>query len=537
MRRQFLISSIVIVVSISLIGIWKPTVLWSFLVVGPLIGLGFWDYFQKKHSILRNFPIIGHLRYLLEGIRPEINQYFVESDTDGKPFSREQRSVVYQRAKRTLDTLPFGTKIDVDEVGYEWLNHSLKPVEVNPSTLRITIGGPQCDKPYHASILNISAMSYGSISKNAVMALNLGAKIGNFAHNTGEGGLSKYHLMGGDLIWQIGTAYFGCRTKDGRFSPELFKEKASLNEVKMIELKLSQGAKPGKGGMLPAAKVTQEISEIRGVPMGKDVISPPAHPEFSTPIGLLEFIQKLRDLSGGKPVGFKLCVGKRREFLAICKAMHKTGIYPDFITVDAGEGGSGAAPPEFSNHIGSPLIPSLIFVHNSLVGFSLRDKIKIISSGKIVTGKDIIKQLCLGADLCYSARAMMFALGCIQALRCNTNKCPTGVTTQDPNLVAGLVVSDKKDRVAAFHEETIASVAEIMSAMGIATTKDLKPWHVMKRISPNQSKHFGEIYEFLEEGALLSNNPPKSFERALKAAVAETFDHFSDITCDIKPTN
>lgn len=533
MRREFVISSAAILLLILVTGYFYNSLLWSLVVIGPLILIGFFDYFQTKHTVLRNFPVVGHFRYFFESIRPEINQYFIESNTDGKPFSREDRSVVYQRAKRTLDTLPFGTQKDVYELGYEWLNHSVSPIYVDPSSLRVTVGGPQCKKPYTASIFNVAAMSYGSISKNAVMALNLGAKIGNFAHNTGEGGLSSYHLQGGDLIWQIGTAYFGCRTPDGRFDPEQFREKAALEEVKMIELKLSQGAKPGQGGILPAKKLNKEISEIRGVPMGKDVISPPAHSEFSTPVGLIEFIQRLRELSGGKPVGFKLCIGKRREFLAICKAIYKTGIYPDFISLDGGEGGTGAAPLEFSNHVGSPLIPSLIFVHNALVGFSLRDKIKVISSGKITTGEDIVKQLCLGADLCYSARAMMFALGCIQALRCNTNKCPVGVTTQDPNLVAGLVVSDKKDRVACFHDETVKSVAELIGAMGIERTEDLRQWHVMRRIGPNEVRHYGEIYEYLEDGDLLKDDLPKSYARATLAAVPETFRHFVDISCDL----
>ncbi len=413
MRKQFIVVSILILGLIIVAGVFNPKVLLSLIIVIPLIALGLWDFFQKKHSVLRNFPIVGHARYILEMIRPEVNQYFIESNTDGVPFSREQRSVVYQRAKKHLDTLPFGTQMDVYEIGYEWLNHSLNPVHVDMRDLRIRVGGPQCQKPYSASILNISAMSFGALSKNAVMALNEGAKMGNFAHNTGEGGISSYHQHGGDLIWQIGTAYFGCRTEDGEFCPKQFAEKSKMDQVKMIEIKLSQGAKPGHGGILPAAKISKEISEIRNVPLGKDVISPPAHKEFSTPLGLLEFVKKLRDLSGGKPIGFKLCVGKRREFLAICKAIHKSGIYPDFITVDGGEGGTGAAPLEFSNHIGTPLIAGLIFVHNALVGFSHRDKIKVISSGKIASGFGIIKQLSIGADLCYSARAMMMAVGCI----------------------------------------------------------------------------------------------------------------------------
>lgn len=503
--------------------LWPPAFLFLILF-GPIMILGLWDYFQKQHSVLRNFPVIGHLRYIFELIRPEINQYFIESNSDGRPFSREERSIVYQRAKDTLDTLPFGTQQDVYDTGYEWIKHSLRPVEVDPQDLRITIGGPQCSKPYSASILNISAMSYGSISKNAVMALNHGARIGGFAHNTGEGGLSEYHLQGGDLIWQIGTGYFGCRTPDGGFDPVKFSEKAALEEVKMIELKLSQGAKPGHGGILPGRKVSKEIAEIRGVPMGEDVISPPAHKEFSTPVGLLEFIQRLRELSGGKPVGFKMSLGKNREFISICKAISKTGIYPDFIAIDGGEGGTGAAPLEFSNHIGAPLVQALIFIHNTLVGYSIRDKIRLISSGKISSGFGIVKQICLGADLCYSARAMMFALGCIQALRCNTNHCPVGVTTQDPNLVAGLVVSDKKKRVAVYHRETIKSVAEIMGSMGISRTSDLRRWHLVRRVGPNEVKHYGQIYNFLEYGDLLLPEVPEEYEMAMRMSSPDTFD-------------
>ncbi len=529
MRKEFLIIVAVILLMIFSISYVYPPFLWSLIIVGPLIILGFWDYFQHKRAVLRNFPIIGHFRYLFEMIRPEINQYFVESNTDGVPFSREQRSVVYQRAKKVLDTLPFGSQMDMYEVGYEWINHSLAPAHVDPKSLRVVIGGSECKKPYSASILNVSAMSFGALSKNAIMALNQGAKMGNFAHNTGEGGFSKYHQMGGDIIWQIGTGYFGCRTEDGGFNPNQFAETSQSEQIKMIEIKLSQGAKPGHGGILPAAKITKEISELRGVPMGEDVNSPPAHREFDTPVGLLEFVRKLRDLSGGKPVGIKLCVGKRREFLAICKAMHETGIMPDFISVDGAEGGTGAAPLEFSNHIGTPLVPALIFVHNALVGYSLRDKIKVISSGKIASGFGIVKQICIGADLCSSARAMMMALGCIQALRCNTNLCPVGVTTQIPNLVAGLVVSDKKVRVAAYHEETVESVSDLIGAMGISHTDDLKPWHLMKRVGPNETKHYGEIFRYLEDGELLSEDLPIDFKRACDAAVTYSFRHINDI--------
>lgn len=529
MRRVFILTVAGAVVLSLPAALFAPSLLWSWVVLGPLIGLGLYDYVQTSHAVLRNFPLIGHGRYLFELIRPEIYQYFIESETDGVPFGRNQRAVVYQRAKQVRDTVPFGTKQNVYSVGYEWVNHSVTPLHLEASELRILVGGPDCTQPYSSSILNISAMSYGSLSKNAVLALNRGAQMGNFAHNTGEGGLSPYHLEGGgDLIWQIGTAYFGCRTPDGRFSPERFAENAAHPQVKMVELKLSQGAKPGHGGILPAAKLTPEIAAIRGVPLDEDVVSPPGHSAFSTPVGLLEFLVRLRELSGGKPVGFKLCVGKRREFFAICKAMVQTGITPDFITVDGGEGGTGAAPLEFSDHIGTPLVEGLILVHNALVGYAVRDRIRVCASGKITTGFDMVKRLALGADLCASARGMMMALGCLQALRCNSNRCPVGITTQNPQLVAGLVPSDKDVRVMGFHKETINSLSEIMGAMGIVHPDDLHPWHILRRVSPTEIHHYGEIYEFLQEGDLLRSPLPQTYKRACEAASAETFHHIGD---------
>jgi glutamate synthase domain-containing protein 2 len=470
--------------------------------------------------------LAGRIRYLFEAIRPEINQYFVESNSDGKPFSREQRSIVYQRAKKQLDTLPFGTQLDVYESGYEWIHHSMAPVHVDPKALRVVIGNAQCKQPYNASIFNISAMSYGALSKNAVLALNGGAKDGNFAHNTGEGGLSPYHLApGGDVIWQIGTGYFGCRAKQGGFDPGLYKENAQRPSVKMIELKISQGAKPGHGGILPARKVTEEIARIRHVPMGQDVNSPPAHSAFSTPVGMLEFIAQLRELSGGKPVGFKICVGKRREFFAVCKAMLKTGIYPDYIAIDGGEGGTGAAPLEFSNHMGMPSVEGLIFVHNALVGLGIRQHMRIFSAGKLLTAFEIVKRMALGADLCYSARGMMLALGCIQALRCNANVCPAGVATSDPYLVEGLVPGDKRIRVKNYHEETVKAVAECLGAMGVSHTSELRPWNIMHRVGREEVRHYAEIYNFLEEGELLRDQIPEAYGRAFRAAAAESFGH------------
>jgi len=506
--------------------VFFPAALWVWVILLPPVSVALYDFFQIKHSVLRNYPLIGRFRYFFETIRPEIYQYFVESDTEGVPFDRDERSLVYQRAKAVRDTIAFGTKEHVYQTGYEWINHSMAPVHNVAEDMRVTVGGPDCLQPYSASVLNISAMSYGSLSKNAILALNQGAKLGDFAHNTGEGGISPYHVEGGgDLIWQIGTGYFGCRTNHGDFNDVLFAEKASLAQVKMIEIKLSQGAKPGHGGILPAAKLTPEIAAIRNVPLGHDVLSPPGHRAFSTPTGLLEFVAHVRKLSGGKPVGFKLCVGKRREFLAVCKAMVKTGITPDFITVDGGEGGTGAAPLEFSNHIGAPLVEGLIFVHNALVGFDIRDRIRILASGKVTSGFAVLKRLALGADACYSARGMMMALGCIQALKCNSNHCPVGVATTDPELFIGLVPSDKRLRVANYHRETIESLAEMLGAIGLNEPNELRPWHVLHRTSPTESKHYGELYGFLNPGELLREPLPVSFRRACEAASADTFAH------------
>ena len=525
MRKGFIVFSILgVATNIALGFVWLNG-LWGLVVLIPIIAVGASDMVQEQHSIRRNFPVIGRARWILESIRPEIQQYFIESNSDGRPFSREKRSLIYQRSKNATSTVPFGTQMDVYETGYEWVNHSLAPKHVKDWNLRVNIGGPKCKFPYSASILNISAMSFGSLSRNAILALNNGAKIGGFAHCTGEGGLTPYHLdPGGDVIWNIGTGYFSCRTAKGTFDPERFAERASHVSVKMIEVKLSQGAKPGHGGILPAKKLTKEIAEIRGVPLGQDVISPPAHTAFSNPIGLLKFIDDLRGLSGGKPTGFKLCVGKRREFLAICKAMLETGIYPDYIAIDGGEGGTGAAPLEFSNHVGSPLNESLVFVHNALVGIGARKHIKLWVSGRISTGFDIVSKICMGADVCYSARAMMMALGCIQALQCNLNTCPTGVTTQNPGLARGLAVDDKKIRVANFHQSTLESVREILGAMGVEGTGDLRPWHLMRRFGPFEVRHYGEIFHYLSEGELLGSSAPKAFSRAWTMARADSFE-------------
>jgi glutamate synthase domain-containing protein 2 len=500
-------------------------------LLGLIVLIGLRDAFQKKHTIIRNFPVLGHFRYLLEMVRPEIQQYFIESNTEGRPFNREDRSLIYQRAKKQIDTIPFGTQRDVYQTGYSWVNHSLMAKHVEPEEMRVTIGGESCKQPYSASILNISAMSYGSLSGNAIESLNAGAQIGNFAHNTGEGSISQYHLRNkGDLIWQVGTGYFGCRHKDGSFNEQMYQENAQREEVKMIEIKLSQGAKPGHGGILPAKKITEEIAKIRGVGQDKDVVSPPTHSTFSTPKGLLDFVVKLRELSGGKPVDFKLCLGKKREFMAICKAMEETGILPDFISVDGGEGGTGAAPLEFSNYIGTPGLESLVFIHNCLVGFGLRDKITVISSGKIASGFDMLKRMCAGTDVCYSARSMMLALGCIQALRCNTNDCPAGVATNDPSLEAGLVVTQKKVRVANYHKETIKSFAHMLGAMGLTHPKELKPWHLMVRTGPSEVKHFGQLYYFLDNGDFLDGKMRDEYKWSYKLASSDSFEAAADIS-------
>lgn len=489
-----------------------------------LIALAIYDFMQTKHSVMRNFPVIGRLRFLMELIRPEIRQYFIASNQEERPFNRETRSVIYQRAKKVLDTQAFGTQHDMNRPGYLYAKHSLSPTKLPQEELRVWVGGPQCAKPYHASRLNISALSYGALSKNAILALNRGAKTGHFAHNTGEGGVSPYHLEpGGDLVWQLGTAMFGCRTHEGRFNPELFVQTASLDAIKMIEIKLSQGAKPSHGGILPGRKITPEISAIRGVPMGQDCISPPTNPEFDTPAGLLEFVARLRELSGGKPVGFKLAIGVRSEFLSICKAMLSTGILPDFICVDSGEGGTGAAPLEFSDYLGEPFPDALIFVHNALVGVGLRDAIRVIASGKVATGFDLITHFATGADMCNSGRGMMFALGCIQSLQCNKNTCPTGVTTSNARLMRGLVPEEKYQRVASFHDATLASFVELASAMGIKAIRELSPWHIFKRDDDGRGHTFAEMYTFLESGAFLTNNIHPAYARDWQLASATQF--------------
>ena len=515
MKNKFYLISLLICVLIGLIGIIFQWVWYLYIIALPIIFLGISDLSQTKHSLKYNFPVIGRMRWWAEWLRPKVYQYFVESDTDGAPFNRLSRNVIYQRSKKSNDTTPFGTQLNVYETGYEWLNHSIAPlhhdkVDQNP---RVLVGNSDCKQPYSASIFNISAMSFGSLSQNAIMALNGGAKLGGFAHNTGEGGLSPYHLEpGGDIIWQIGTGYFGCRNNDGTFNYDAYSERSKLPNVKMVEIKLSQGAKPGHGGILPAAKVTDEISKIRLVEKGKDVLSPPYHTAFSNPLELIHFIKKLRELSDGKPIGFKLCIGQKSQFISICKAMISTTIYPDFITVDGGEGGTGAAPLEFSNSVGMPLRDALAFVYDCLNGYGIKKHIKIIASGKVHTGFDIVKNICLGADMCNGARAMMLALGCIQALECNTNTCPTGVATQNPNLYKGLNVDDKKVRVFNYQKETVKAAVELMAAAGINHPDRLHRSYIYKRINGSQIKTYSEMYPYLLKGSLSEAPFPRGWE-------------------------
>lgn len=510
--KGFIAFSLISIAAVAVLGYFFPWTLWLLILIVPLIVMGLIDSFQSKHAIMRNYPIVGRLRYFMEDIRPKIYQYFVESDIDGSPINRVDRSTIYQRAKRELNSQPFGTQFNVYAEGYEWMAHSIQPRSFDKMNKdpRVIIGGDECKQPYSSSILNVSAMSYGSLSSNAVEALNGGAKLGGFAHNTGEGGISHHHLnQGGDIIWQIGTGYFGCRTEDGNFDDKLFAEKSAIPQIRMIELKVSQGAKPGHGGILPASKNTPEIAAIRHVKPNTTVASPPYHTAFNTPREMMLFIRKMRQLSGGKPVGFKLCIGQKQEFHAICKAMLETGCFPDFITVDGGEGGTGAAPPEFSNSVGMPLMDALAFVHDTLRGYQIREKVKLIASGKVLTGYHILRAMALGADTCNSARAMMMALGCIQALVCNTNKCPTGVATQDKWLMAGLVVEDKKHRVANYHRDTIESAIELTAAAGLEDPHQITRRHISRRVFMNQVRSFEEIYPSVAAGSLLASDEMK----------------------------
>ena len=472
-----------------------PAALWGLLALVPLHLLYWHNIRQRQHTLLRLYPVLGNLRFLLERIRPELRQYFFESDLDGQPFSRRQRAIVYQRAKDVRQTVPFGMLANSQAVGYEWLAHSLFPVAVREPELRVRIGGRRCRQPYSASIFNISAMSYGALSQTAIEALSGGAGLGGFAHNTGEGGVSPYHLAGGgDLIWQIGTGYFGCRDAAGQFSEELYKQQAAHPNIKMVELKLSQGAKPGHGGILPAAKNTPEVAAIRRVAPYTTVASPPGHAAFHDVFSLLVFVDKLRHLSGGKPVGIKLCVGSQGEFEALCQGMQAARLCPDFITIDGAEGGTGAAPLEFADSLGTPLYDALAFAHRRLHHYGLRPEVSLLAAGKIITGVDILKALALGADACYSARGMMFALGCIQALKCDSGRCPVGVATQDKSLYRGLDVADKRVRVANFHKHTLQATAELMAACGFRSLREVSPASIFRRVGSDAVRSFADIY-------------------------------------------
>jgi glutamate synthase domain-containing protein 2 len=478
------------------------------VVCGALLLVGVWDVVQRQHSILRNYPVLGHARFAMECIRPELQQYFIERNYDGRPFDRDTRSAIYQRAKGTHGDQAFGTERDVNEVGYEYVVHSTAPLPPPPDQHRVRVGGPDCTQPYDMALLNVSAMSFGALSANAIQALNRGAAAGGFAHDTGEGGITRYHLEGGgDLIWEIGSGYFGARTADGDFDPDMFRDKAAHPQIKCVELKLSQGAKPGLGGVLPGPKVTREIAAARGVPEGKTCISPPGHRVFHTPRELVLFIARMRELAGGKPTGFKLCVGSRVEFLGICKAMIAEGVTPDFIVVDGSEGGTGAAPIEYEDHVGVPLTDGLITVHNALVGAGLRDRVRIGASGKVAGGIDIVKRIAQGADYTNAARAMMMAIGCIQAQRCHTNTCPVGVATQDPRRARALHVPDKAERVQRFQQATVAQAQQIIASMGLTGPHELTPAMVRRRIDHTTTQTYAQLYDWLEPGELLADAP------------------------------
>jgi len=485
--------------------------------------LGVYEIFFSESNLRRNYPVLANIRYMLEYIRPEIQQYFIANNTEERPFSRERRNLIYRRSKSANDTLPFGTQQDILAEGYRSLNHSINATSVSKDHARVTVGNGACKQPYLASRLNISGMSFGAISSRAIEAMNKGARLGGFAQNTGEGGISDYHLAhGGDLIWQIGTGYFGCRREDGRFEADAFRQKAALDVVKMIEVKISQGAKPSHGGVLPGAKVTEEIARIRTVEIGKTVYSPACHPEFDTPIGLLEFLQRLRDLSDGKPVGFKFCLGKKSDFMAIVKAMLKTGIYPDFITIDGAEGGTGAAPVEFSNRLGTPCMEATYYVNEVLIGAGIREHIQLISSGQTASGFDMLEKLLVGANIVNVARAFMMSVGCVQAQSCNTNHCPTGVATQDPARARAINVDDKAVRVRNYQAATIHACFDLVGAMGFDNPDSPTAADLYTRYNEGL-KNFDQIYQPLIKGQLLSDSIPEAYASDWQQAAAEHF--------------
>ena len=525
MLRFYIVGALVVAGAlVTLAAVLGPDGWWLLLaLVVVLVAVGIYDILQREHAILRNYPVLGHMRYLLESIRPELQQYFIERNYDGRPYDRDIRSTIYERAKGIHGEQAFGTERDVNEIGYEYLVHSTRPVDPPDEQPRVLVGGPDCTKPYSMALLNVSAMSFGALSGNALLALNKGAAMGGFAHDTGEGGLTDHHLRhGGDLVWEIGSGYFGCRTKDGGFDASEFADKAAHPSVKCVSLKLSQGAKPGIGGVLPGSKVTKEIAEARDVPQGQKCISPSYHRVFSTPRELVQFIARMRELADGKPAGFKLCVGSRREFLAICKAMREEGTAPDFIVVDGAEGGTGAAPLEYEDHVGTPLTEGLMLVHNGLVGTGLRDRIRIGASGKVAAGNDIVKRMIQGADYTNAARAMMMAVGCIQAQRCHTNTCPVGVATQDPKRARALDVGDKSVRVQRYQDATVRQASQIMASMGLYGPDGLRPQQLRRRIDHTTTRAYSELYEWLQPHELLKG-PPASWADDWEAADPDRF--------------
>ena len=526
-RYYFLVACVLSCAGAVALALWLDQGLWWWpaAATGALSVVGIRDVTQQRQAIRRNYPILSHIRFFLEYMRPEIRQYFLETEQEQVPFSRAQRSIVYQRAKNQVDKRPFGTLLDVYAPQYEWINHSMAPRPIADHDFRITIGNAACRQPYSASVFNISAMSYGALSPNAILALNDGARRGRFFHDTGEGSISRFHREpGGDLAWELGSGYFGCRNPDGSFSAERFRDNAASPQVKLIEIKLSQGAKPGHGGVLPGAKVTKEIAAARGVAIGEDCVSPASHSAFSTPVGLLEFVAQLRELSGGKPVGFKFAMGHPWEWFGIAKAMLKTGIVPDFIVVDGGEGGTGAAPLEFTDHVGAPLREGLALVHNTLVGVGLRGQIRIGASGKIVTAFDIARSCAMGADWCNSARGFMFALGCIQAQSCHTGLCPTGVITQDPGRYRALVVPDKAERVLQFHQNTLKALKELLSAAGLSHTDQIGPEHIIRRVNSTEVRSLATLYPWVKPGALVDGvSEQPAFRYFWEQATPDTF--------------
>lgn len=513
-----------VVIALLILCAVEPGARWGLWIVVPLTILAVWDFFQQPHTLLRNFPITGHIRWIMEALRPYLRSYVVEGDLEGRPFNLDERALIYARSKGDLDDHPFGTELDVYSSEYKWMTHSIVPNDAADEDPRVKVGGPQCAKPYASSVLNISAMSFGSLGARAIEALNLGAKIGNFCHDTGEGGLSKYHRKhGGDLTWEIGSGYFGCHDGNGHFDDVMFRDTAQRDQVRMVEIKLSQGAKPGHGGVLPGAKVTEEIAEARGVEPGQDCVSPPGHSAFSTPIEMLEWAARLRDLSGGKPVGIKLCVGQPHEVMAIMKAMLETGILLDYIVVDGAEGGTGAAPVELSNRVGYPLREGLIIVRNALVGSGLKDHIRLAAAGKVHSGAGMAANAAMGADWSNAGRAFMFSLGCVQSMRCHTGLCPTGVATQDPTRQRGLVVEDKAERVARFQHQTVKALHTIVTAMGLQHPGDIQPHHLHERISDMRANSIDQIYDFLGKGELLSGTDSASYAAMWDEAQASSF--------------